>query len=114
MKYNLTLTGLDGDWKINADTKLISGDYTATENDYFIHAQIPDGRTITLPAYPDDGTLLVIKMDTEQWADTRTLTIKTIDRSTINGDATLVLRRPTEAVQLISAAGDWHIISKYG
>jgi hypothetical protein len=114
MAYDITLVGVDGNWKINIETRVIAGDYTATEDDYFIAAQIHEARTLTLPAYPDDGTMLVIKLDVDRWAEDKTLTITTIDKSTIDGNTTLVLRRPRETVQLISVFGEWNIISKYG
>lgn len=114
MGYNLTLAGIDGEWKFNVDVTVIDSDYTASENDYFIGAQIEDQTTLTLPETPTPGTILVIKLMNSRWGIDKILTITTSDESLIDSETSIVMTRPHQTIQLLFHGDRWNIISRYG
>jgi hypothetical protein len=91
-------------------TKLISSDYTATGDDYYIGVNSIGPVTISLPANCADCMQLIIKAEMGPPLGNRKITIVTTDGSLIDGDPDVVLEVPYEFVRLICRGGEWHVI----
>jgi len=90
--------------------KVISKNYTATCNDYYIGVSSTKSVTVTLPTECEDCCELVIKLEMEPPIGNRKVTIKTNDDSTIDGEESIVLTVPYDSVRLICRGGNWWII----
>lgn len=89
---------------------LITGNYTATLENYFIGAKLNDAATITLPLDPPDCTEYIIKLEFGPPVGTRKLTIVPSGTNTIDGSNSIVLTTPYQSVNLISHDSDWYLI----
>jgi hypothetical protein len=93
---------------------LVSEDYDAQVDDFYIGVNSSGPITITLPADCDDSCELVIKAEMGPPLGNRKITIfpafdgSTI--STIDGNQGIVLQEPYESVRLICRDGNWWII----
>jgi exonuclease VII small subunit len=89
---------------------LVSNDYTATCNDYYIGVNSNNAVTITLPPECNTCCEIVVKAEMGPPIGNRKVTITTSDGSFIDGSNSYVMTIPYESVQLICRGGDWHII----
>lgn len=89
---------------------LVSADYTATCNDYYIGVNSNTAVTITLPPECNTCCEIVVKAEMGPPMGNRKVTITTSDGSFIDGSNSYVMTIPYESVQLICRGGDWHII----
>lgn len=90
-------------------TIVISEDYTATANDYYIGVNASKPVTITLPNTAPAGTEFVIKLQMGAPIGTRKVTVTS--SAQIDNLNTLILNKPYESLQLIFQ-GSWHITSR--
>ena len=89
---------------------LISQDYEASSNDYYIGVNSSGPVKVILPEDPKDCQQLVIKAEMGPPLGNRKITISTNDSSTIDGNDEYVMTVPYESIQLISRGGEWFII----
>jgi len=90
---------------------LVSQNYAATSDDYYIGVSADKPVAITLPSDCRDCQEIIVKAEMGPPLGNRKVTVKTIDGSLIDGETTYVLEVPYESVRLICRGGDWHIIS---
>ena len=96
--------------KCSCPKKVISKNYTATCDDYYIGVSSTKPVTIALPVDCEDCCELVIKLEMGPPIGNRKVTITTSDDSTIDGDDSIVLTIPYDSVRLICRGGNWWII----
>lgn len=89
---------------------LVSEDYTATVDDFYIGVDSSEPVTITLPENCDDSCELVIKAEMGPPLGNRKVTIATSDDSQIDGEDSIVFTVPYESTRLICRGGNWWII----
>lgn len=90
---------------------LVSQDYTATNNDYYIGVSADKPVAITLPSDCRDCQEIIVKAEMGPPLGNRKVTVKTDNGSLIDNQPTYVLEVPYESVRLICRGGEWHIIS---
>jgi hypothetical protein len=88
---------------------LISSDYTATCDNYYIGVNSEDPVTVTLPSDCTDCCELIIKAEMGPPLGNRKITIDA-GNSTIDGAPTYVIEVPYQSVRLICRGGIWHIV----
>lgn len=91
-------------------TILVDSDYDATENDYYIGVDAKKPVTVTLPAVPSDGKVIVVKAEMKPPIGTRKITIEARDGSSIDGYSKHVIHVSHESVKLIYRGHSWHLI----
>jgi hypothetical protein len=89
---------------------LISQNYQATSNDYYIGVNSKNPVTVTLPEDPEDCLQLIIKAEMGPPLGNRKVTIDTTDGSTIDGEEDYVIEFPYGSLRVISRGGEWYII----
>jgi hypothetical protein len=95
---------------------LVSEDYSAQVDDYYIGVDSTGPVTITLPSDCPDCGQIIVKAEMGPPLGNRKITIVTHDDgsslvvSTIDGNASYVLTVPWESVTLICRDGDWYKI----
>ena len=91
---------------------LVSSNYTANSNDFYIGVNSNTAVTITLPLIANTSVCsqIVVKAEMGAPLGNRKVTITTSAGSTIDGAATYVMTIPYESVQLLYRGGNWHII----
>jgi len=89
------------------NTVTIVQDYEATENDYYIGADLLDAATLTLPSDVQNGTEYVIKLEFGAPVGTRKLTVKPEAPALINGTTSLTLNTPYQAISVIFNNNNW-------
>lgn len=89
---------------------VVSEDYTATCDDYYIGVNSNGPVTITLPSDCEKCCELVIKAEMGPPLGNRKVTIKPSDSSTIDGANSIIFTVPYESVRLICRGGNWWII----
>lgn len=89
---------------------LVSGDYTATSNDYYIGVNSDKPVTITLPEDPEDCMQLIIKAEMGPPLGNRKVTITTADDATIDGKDEYIIEVPYGFLRVISRGGEWFVI----
>ena len=90
-------------------TITITGDYTATETDCYIGAQLKDKATVILPNVPD-GTQYTIKLEFGPPVGNRKLTVEPEAPALINGVTAITLTTPYESVSVIYNNQNWWTI----
>lgn len=85
----------------SCQTITITGDYTATETDCYIGAQLKDKATITLPNTVDPGTQYTIKLEFGAPVGNRKLTVEPEAPALINGVTAITLTTPYESVSVV-------------
>jgi len=89
---------------------LVSTDYTATFDDYYIGINSDQPVTISLPANGTDCSEIVVKAEMGPPLGNRKVTVTTTDGSYIDGADKYIMEVPYQSVNLFCRGGDWHII----
>ena len=102
--------GKPGTCDCNCSSIVISTDYNATIDDFYIGVNSNGPVTIILPPDAPDCTEIVVKAEMGPPLGNRKITITTSDGSYIDGSNDYVITFPYGAVDLICRGGDWWII----
>ena len=102
--------GPPGECSCECSATLVSQDYTAQMDDYYIGVNSSGPVTITLPADCDDCDEIVVKAEMGPPLGNRKITVTTSDGSTIDGDDEYIIEVPYQSVRLICRGGEWWII----
>ena len=89
---------------------LVSADYTATYDDYYIGVNSNEPVTISLPEDCADCCEIIVKAEMGPPLGNRKVTVTTTDGSYIDGTDKYVMEVPYQSVNLFCRGGDWHII----
>jgi hypothetical protein len=89
---------------------LVSEDYTATCDDYYIGVNSNEPVTISLPEDCTDCCEIIVKAEMGPPLGNRKVTVTTTDGSYIDGIDKYVMEVPYQSVNIICRGGDWHII----
>jgi hypothetical protein len=89
---------------------LVSEDYTATCDDYYIGVNSDEPVTITLPEECTDCCEIIVKAEMGPPLGNRKVTVTTSDGSYIDGIDKYIMEVPYQSVNIICRGGDWHII----
>jgi hypothetical protein len=89
---------------------LVSSDYTATCDDYYIGVNSQHPVTISLPENCTDCCEIIVKAEMCPPLGNRKITVTTSDGSYIDGIDKYVIEVPYQSVNIICRGGDWHII----
>ena len=103
-------TGATGTCSCQCQAILVSQDYLAQVDDYYIGVNSLGPTTITLPNNPPDCTEIIIKAEMGPPLGNRKVTVAAPLGSTIDGSSTYVIVVPYQSVNLLSRGGLWHII----
>lgn len=103
-------TGPAGECTRNCSKIMVTEDYTASCNDFYIGVNSVNPVTITLPDDCKDCCDLVIKAEMGPPLGNRKVTITTNDGSFIDGLSTYVIEVPYQSVHVICRGGEWWII----
>ena len=91
---------------------LISEDYTATMDDYYIGVKSKDSITITIPCDCDDGHEIVIKSEMKQPLNNRKITIISMDDEnlcSIDDELEYIIELPYQSVRLVCRNNNWWV-----
>jgi hypothetical protein len=92
---------------------LVSEDYTATMDDYYIGVKSEISVTITIPCDCDDGHEIVVKSEMKQPLDNIRITIISMDDEnlcSINGELEYIMDLPYQSVRFICRGNSWWTI----
>lgn len=103
-------TGATGSCSCQCRAILVSQDYTAQVDDYYIGVNSLGPTTITLPNDPPDCREIIVKAEMGPPLGNRKVTVAAPLGSTIDGSSTYVIVVPYQSVNLLSRGGLWHII----
>ena len=103
-------TGSAGECNCECQAILVSQDYTATLDDYYIGVNSTRPVTITLPTSNGDCGEIIIKAEMGPPLGNRKITITTSDGSFIDGASSYVITVPYQSVNLLQRGGDWWTI----
>lgn len=103
-------TGPSGECACECKRLLVSEDYTAQVDDYYIGVNSTGPVTITLPADCLNNCEIVVKAEMGAPLGNRKITIVTGDAALIDGLEEYVIEVPYQSVNLICRGGDWWII----
>lgn len=102
--------GPPGECTCECTSILVSQDYTATLDDYYIGVNSTGPVTITLPADCADCHEIIVKAEMGPPLGNRKITITTSDGSTIDGDDKYVIEVPYQSVNILCRGGNWWIV----
>lgn len=94
-------------------TILVSEDYTATMDDYYIGVNSDDSVVITIPCDCDDGHEIVVKSEMKQPLNNRKITIISMDNEnlcSINDEIDYIMDLPYQSVRFICRGNSWWTI----
>jgi len=91
-------------------TVLVSTDYQALYTDFYIGVNSSKPVTITLPANPDSGSEIIVKVEMKPPIGNKKITVKTNDGSLIDGQSTYVMEIGYQFVRVIRRDNNWYII----
>lgn len=94
----------------SCNTATITENYTATQTDCYIGAQLKNAATITLPNTATNGTQYTIKLEFGAPVGTRKLTVQPQPPALINGVTAITLTTPYESVNVIYNNANWWTI----
>lgn len=94
----------------NFGTALVSDDYGCTNDDCYIGVNSDRSITITLPIHPGDGHQIAVKIEMPTMGNDQSITLETIDGSTIDGALSYTMTEPWQSVHLFSRGGHWFIV----
>ena len=103
-------TGSAGECNCECQAILVSEDYSATLDDYYIGVNSTGPVTITLPTSNGNCGEVIIKAEMGPPLGNRKITIITSDASLIDGETKYVIEVPYQSVNLFQRGGDWWII----
>jgi hypothetical protein len=89
---------------------LVSSDYTATCDDYYIGVNSDKPVTITLPENCTDCCEIIVKAEMGPPLGNRKVTVTTSDASLIDGEGDYIITVPYGRINVLCRGGDWHII----
>jgi hypothetical protein len=89
---------------------LVSENYTATCDDYYIGVNSEGPVTITLPENCTDCCEIIVKAEMGPPLGNRKVTVTTVDGSYIDGIDKYVIEVPYQSVNVFCRGGDWFII----
>jgi hypothetical protein len=104
------LAGPSGECSCKCSTTLVSQDYTAKMDDYYIGVNSSGPVTITLPSDCADCHQIIVKAEMGPPLGNRKVTIAVSNSSTIDGSADYVMEVPYESVTLLCRGGNWNIV----
>ena len=107
--------GPPGNCSCQCSTTLVSEDYTATLDDYYIGVNSSGPVTITLPADCIDCHELIIKAEMGPPLGNRKITVTAFDEgmtegNTIDGQDEVVLEEPYASIRVICRGGNWWVV----
>ncbi len=102
--------GDPGECSCKCKSILVSDNYTATCDDYYIGVNSEQPVTITLPENCTDCCEIIVKAEMGPPLGNRKVTVTTVDGSYIDGADKYVMEVPYQSVNIICRGGDWHII----
>ena len=107
--------GPPGNCSCQCSATLVSQDYTATVDDYYIGVNSLGPVTITLPADCRDCHEIIVKAEMGPPLGNRKITITAFDQgmtegNTIDGKDEYIIEVPYQSVNLICRGGNWWII----
>lgn len=103
-------SGPAGNCTCQCSTTLVSQDYLATLDDYYIGVNSTGPVTVTLPSNPSDCQQIVVKAEMGPPLGNRKVTVQAPAGSDIDGSGSYVMSIPYESVTMIYRGGSWHII----
>lgn len=103
-------SGPAGNCSCQCSATLVSQDYTATLDDYYIGVNSTGPTTITLPRDCTDCQQIIVKAEMGPPLGNRKITVTTSDGSTIDGDSEYIIEVPYQSIRLLCRGGEWHII----
>lgn len=103
-------TGPVGNCSCKCNTVLVSADYQATSNDFYIGVNSTKPVTITLPSDCEDCCQLFIKAEMGSPLGNRKITVAASGNSDIDGSPTYVMEVPYQSIHIICRGGTWHIV----
>ena len=89
---------------------LVSSNYTATCDDYYIGVNSNEPVAISLPEDCTDCCEIIVKAEMGPPVGNRKVTVTTTDGSYIDGADKYVIEVPYQSVNIFCRGGDWHII----
>jgi hypothetical protein len=102
--------GSPGECDCKCKRILVSEDYNAQVDDYYIGVNSTGPVNIILPADCGDCAEIIVKAEMGPPLGNRKITITVSDGSTIDGDDSYVMEVPYQSVNLICRDGSWWII----
>jgi hypothetical protein len=90
---------------------LVSEDYTATCDDYYIGVNSDEPVTITLPENCTDCCEIIVKAEMGPPLGNRKVTVTTSDGALIDGADDYIITVPYGTITVFCRGGDWHITS---
>ena len=90
--------------------KIISKNYIATSDDYYIGVNSKKAVTVTLPSDPLEFQQIIIKVETARPLGHRTVTVVAKAPSSIDGEELYKLMVAYKSVSLIYHDGHWYSI----
>ena len=104
------LQGTPGVSTCKCKSILVSSDYTATCDDYYIGVNSDEPVTITLPENCTDCCEIIVKAEMGPPLGNRKVTVVTSDGALIDGADDYIMEVPYQSVNVICRGEDWHII----
>lgn len=102
-------SGKNGTCECESIAILVSEDYNATCNDYYIGVNSNSATTITLPANCTNAHTIVVKAEMEPPLGNRKITVKPIS-GTIDGKDSYVIKTAYSSVMILYRDGNWYKI----
>lgn len=102
--------GPPGECTCKCKSILVSENYTATCDDYYIGVNSNEPVTITLPENCTDCCEIIVKAEMGPPLGNRKVTVTTTDGSYIDGKDKYVMEVPYQSVNVFCRGGDWYII----
>ncbi len=103
--------GPPGECTCRCKSILVSEDYTATCDDYYIGVNSDEPVTITLPEDCTDCCEIIVKAEMGPPLGNRKITVTTSDGALIDGADDYIITVPYGTITVLCREGDWHIIS---
>ena len=103
-------TGASGNCSCKCSARVVSQDYSATMDDYYIGVNSTGPVTITLPGDCKDCQQIIVKAEMGPPLGNRKVTIVVANNGLIDGGTSYVMEVPYESVSMLCRGGEWHII----
>lgn len=102
--------GPPGECSCECKAILVSQDYTATLDDYYIGVISTGPTTITLPGNLESCLEIIVKAEMGPPLGNRKITVRASAGELIDGDSEYVIEVPYQSINLLYRGGGWHII----
>jgi len=103
-------TGATGNCSCKCSARVVSQDYSATMDDYYIGVNSTGPVTITLPGDCEDCQQIIVKIEMGPPIGNRKVTLVVANSGLIDGSTSYVMEVPYESVSMLCRGGEWHII----